>query len=187
MSITERQLKDFIQPDDALAALWKTFESGDPPGPFETVESAAVPVPFDDLLVHHRHMTTTLESFHKRPVELRVLQHKQDGDLYSREILLTLSGTDRVVEFGIVQLDLGLVSDAVRAQIMERQTPLGDILIRHNVLRRIEPRWYFRFFGDCPLLRHFGPEHPSVVYGRVGTIYCDHEPAIELLEVVSNA
>lgn len=187
MRTTERQLKDFIQPEDALSALWKTFEDGGPPRPFEVVEADKVPAPFHDLLVHHRHMTTTLEDFHKRAVELRVLQHKQDGDLYGRKILLTLSGADRVVEFGIVLLNLALVSDAVRAEITERAAPLGDILIRRNVLRRIEPRWYFRFTGDCPILQHFEPEKTSVVYGRVGTIYCNHEPAIELLEVVSGA
>lgn len=187
MSVTERQLKDFIQPTDALATLWKSVDGDGPPHPFGVVGADEVPAPFHDLLVHHRHMTTTLERFHKRPVELRVLQHKQDGDLYGRKILLTLSGTDHVVEFGIVQLDLALVSHAVRTEITERRAPLGDILIRHKVLRRIEPRWYFRFSGDCPILQHFEPRQQAIAYGRVGTIYCNHEPAIELLEVVSGA
>ena len=78
---------------------------------------------------------------------------------------------------------LAYVSKEVRDEIRAKRAPLGDILIRHNVLRRISPRWYFRFPGHTPVAQAFG-ETGGDVYGRVGTIYCNEEPAIDLLEVV---
>jgi len=83
-----------------------------------------------------------------------------------------------------VRIDLGYTSDSVRAAILDRKMPLGDVLIRANVLRRIEPKWYYRFAEDCPLLADFGEAQPQSAYGRLGTIYCDEQPAIELLEIV---
>jgi hypothetical protein len=32
----------------------------------------------------------------------------------------------------------------------------------------------------------FGVRYSAPVYGRLGTIYCEHEPAIEVLEIVVN-
>lgn len=109
------------------------------------------------------------------------------GDLYCRRIVLTLSGADRVVEFGVVRIDLAFTSPAVRERIIERKTPLGDILIGHEVLRRIEPRWYLKVEGSCPLLTGANTLGDGAAFGRVGTIYCHGAPAIELLEIVTPA
>ena len=149
----------------------------------EPVQPEQMPAAARDLLVHNEHMTLRLQAHYGGPVELRVLQHRLDGNLYVRNIVLTLAGTERVVEFGIVRLDMGFTSQEVRDQILARKRPLGDILIEHDVLRRIEPRWFFRFDGDSPITAHFGNEGGEA-YGRLGTIYCDNQPAIELLEVV---
>ncbi len=155
-------------------------------GEFEVIAAGDVPPPFDGLLVHREHMTATLGRHHGRPVELRVLRFRIDGDTYSREIVLTPAGSETIVEYGIVRLDLSVVSPAVRAEIEARRAPLGDILIRHDVLRRIEPQWYLRFGGESPILEHFRTSGASEAYGRLGTIYCDEAPAIELLEVVAD-
>ena len=153
---------------------------------YEVIAAGDVPPPFDGLLVHREHMTATLGRHHGRPVELRVLRFRIDGDTYSREIVLTPAGSETIVEYGIVRLDLSVVSPAVRAEIEARRAPLGDILIRHDVLRRIEPQWYLRFGGQSPILGHFGASGAREAYGRLGTIYCDEAPAIELLEVVAD-
>ncbi|MCG8407453.1 MAG: hypothetical protein MI923_19815 [Phycisphaerales bacterium] len=144
-----------------------------------------VPSPFDGLLVHNEHMTTSLQRYHGLPVELEVLEERTNQDLYHRKILLTVQGTDHVVEVGVARINLGCTSDDVRAEIQKRETPLGDILIRHNVMRRIEPRWFFRFERPGPLIAAFDRPIDGPVYGRVGMIYFDEEPAIELLEVVA--
>jgi hypothetical protein len=153
----------------------------------EPVSPSDMPQASRDLLIHHEHMTLQLQAYHRRPIELRVLHHRTDGNLYVRNVELVLAGTDHVVEFGIVRLDLDFVAKDVREAILARKRPLGDILIEHDVLRRIEPRWYFRFEQDSPIAAHFGPDHDGDVYGRLGTIYCEEQPAIELLEVVTEA
>ncbi|MFQ5430255.1 MAG: hypothetical protein ACE5E1_08100 [Phycisphaerae bacterium] len=104
-----------------------------------------VPTPFDRLLVHDEHMTDRLKTFHGAPIALEVLATRPHGDRHARKIRLTVAGSDHVVEVGVARIDLRYTPDRVRAEILERETPLGDILIRHDVLRRIEPKWFFRF------------------------------------------
>ena len=145
----------------------------------ETTET--VPAPFDQLLCHSNHMTTTLGGFFGVPVCLRVLREQRTDTHYCREILLTAGPEGPVVEFGIARVNFGCAPDAVREEILEKQTPLGDILIAHQVLRTIRPLWFL----EAPkgsLVRYFGTDGPA--HGRVGTIYFHNEPAIELLEVV---
>jgi len=150
------------------------------------VEPDEMPDPFGRLLLHHDHMTTKLGEFHGRPVELSVINRDLSGDSYCRLIALRPRGQDRIVEVGFVRIDLAYTTPEVRGMILDGKTPLGDILIGHNVLRRIEPQWYFQFAAECPLIAHFG-RPIDAAYGRLGTIYCDHHPAIRLLEIVSGA
>jgi len=181
------------QPHAALADLCDGF--------FDEVEfvydcprltAEQIPPPLDRLLVHREHMTARLEAYYGQPVDLHVLAEQREDDRYARKIALTLRGLPTVVEFGIASIRLHYLPEAARAAVLQRREPLGDILIRHNVLRRISPRWYFRFPPDTPIATallgeaaEHGGDRP--VIGRVGTIYCDEEPAIELLEVVVEA
>jgi chorismate-pyruvate lyase len=148
------------------------------------VEPDAMPDPFERLLVHHDHMTTRLGEFHGRPVSLEILKQEMRGEAYSRLIALRPHGRDHVVEVGFVRIDLACTSQPVRDMIVEGLTPLGDILIGHNVLRRIEPQWFFRFDAKSPLVAHFA-RPIDAAFGRLGVIHCDHRPAIRLLEIVS--
>ncbi|MBY0228299.1 MAG: hypothetical protein K2W96_03355, partial [Gemmataceae bacterium] len=52
-----------------------------------------VPEPYRSLLVHEHHMTVTVEAHHGGPVDVRVLDRRSDGELYSRRILLALRST----------------------------------------------------------------------------------------------
>lgn len=172
----------------ALTALCAPFA---PPG-FEAecsvVQPEEIPHPDDQLLVHHEHMTVALQRFHGSAVQVHVHEeHLGEGEqLYTRKISLTpANAPDRVVEWGIVRLDFRYMDDAVRQEILFKKMPLGAILIKHNVHRRIKPRFFLRFPPGGPVLRLFGATEPDVVYGRLGTIYCDEEPAIELLEIVT--
>lgn len=169
--------------------------------PFLPVEELhAQPVPaeqltnvFGQLLAHNEHMTVRLAQHHGAPVRLEVQEVKRSGDDYLRRILLRVPAcaesaqqpaTAKPVEFGIVHLSLNLVEEPVRREILAQSAPLGDILIRHNVFRRIEPRWYYRFGPASCVRREMGMSPQEPLYGRVGTIHCDGRPAIELLEVV---
>lgn len=153
----------------------------------EPIDPTDMPDAYRRLLVHNEHMTRRLEDYHGSDVELKVLTFRQDESIYSRNVLLTTHGGKHVVEFGIVRMDLSCAAPDVRDEILERRTPLGEILISHDVLRQVEPHWYLRFEEDSPMAAHFGAGHSGAVYGRLGSIYYENHPAIELLEVVSDA
>jgi len=138
------------------------------------------------LLAHHDHMTAALQAFYETSVELTVLRSELGDDLYRREIVLTLRDSDTVVEYGIVRIDLRQTHDDVRRQIIDRVLPLGAILMNHDVLRRIEPKWFLEFEPGETLSNAFGTERAHLANGRVAVIHCNGRPAIELLEVVAD-
>jgi chorismate-pyruvate lyase len=150
------------------------------------VHPDGIPHPADALLVHHEHMTTVLQKHHGRPVSVHVLEEHRAGNTYTRKISLTPAGSDKVVEWGIVRLHFQFMSDEVRDEILAKQMPLGAILIKHNVHRRIKPRYFLRFPEHGQVLKLFGDDHAEPAWGRLGTIYCNNEPCIELLELVVN-
>lgn len=186
MTHIQQRLVDHHSVEDALADLCGGLCPSDGACHFcEPVRASDMPKPFSELLVHNDHMTTRLRDHHRRPVELRVLDEVHEDPIYRRKIVLTLAGTDRVVEFGVVRIDFRLMLPATRAEILSHRRPLGDILIRSNLFRQIEPRWYVKLSARCPTLADFCDAGLEQVYGRVGTIYCDGDPAVEMLEVIT--
>jgi chorismate-pyruvate lyase len=170
-----------------LLRLASTFLEGRADGLLEhcrEVVPQALPAAAQWLLWHEEHMTTRLRDFHGRELELVVLREVRDGEAYSRRIVLRLAGSERVVECGIMRIDLSAVPAEVRSEILLKQAPLGDILIRANVLRRIQPRWYFEFSDGSPILEGFGAGGPRRAWGRIGSILLEERTVVELLEVV---
>jgi chorismate-pyruvate lyase len=151
----------------------------------ELVPADRVPEPYHRLLVHEHHMTVTVEAHHGDLVNVIVLDHRQDNGSYARKILLALQETGKVVQFGLVRIHLEYCGAAVRAEVLSQKTPLGRILIRHNVLRRIEPTAFLRITPGSELMGWFGLDQPATMYGRLALIHCDGKPAIELLEIVA--
>jgi hypothetical protein len=190
MDVASRsKLSDSPVTEAALLELCRPFVNGNDFAPrCEVVQPDEIPFPQDQLLVHHDHMTVELERFHGSPVDVHVLQEHLDGDLYTRKISLTpRSDSGKVVEWGIVRLDFRYMAPAVRDEVLRKELPLGAILIKHDVLRRIKPRFFLRFPPGGPVLGLFGDAKTvEPTYGRIGTIYCNGEPAIELLEIVVN-
>ena len=130
-------------------------------------------------------MTVTVEAHHGGLVDVRVLEQRRTADQYGRKILLTLQRDGRVVQFGIMRIDLGCCGPEVRAEIVAGQTPLGRILIQHDVLRRIEPTAFLRVVPGKAMMDWFGLDRPQPTYGRLAIIHCNGRPAVELLEVVA--
>ncbi len=130
-------------------------------------------------------MTVTVEAHHGGLVDVRVLEQRRTADQYGRKILLTLQRDGRVVQFGIMRIDLGCCGPEVRAEIVAGRTPLGRILIEHDVLRRIEPTAFLRVVPGKAMMGWFGLERPRPTYGRLAIIHCNGRPAVELLEVVA--
>ena len=153
----------------------------------EEITAGDVPQPYRGLLVHHHHMTVTVERHYGSPVDVWVLDVKQEGDLYARKILLALQSTGQVVQFGIARIHLDYCSKAVRREIEARETPLGRILINHKVLRHIRPTAYLKVTPGTRMREWFGlaKADPATTFGRLGVIFTNHEPAIEVLEILA--
>jgi hypothetical protein len=116
---------------------------------------------------------------------VHILAVHQEGDSYARKIVLTLRRTGKKVLFGIVRVNLALCSPEVREEIIAGQTPFGRVLIKHKVMREIEPTGYCRIEPRPAQLAWFDRTAPGPIYGRVAFIHCDHQPAVELFEVVA--
>jgi hypothetical protein len=172
----------------ALSGLFAPFTAAlSPVFDCTVVHPESIPHPEDDLLVHHDHMTVVLQKHHGRAVEVRVWEEHREGDLYTRKISLATQGGGPIVEWGIARLNFRHIPPEVRDEVLARQSPLGAILIRHKVHRRVKPRYFLEFPPHSQTLRFFeGADNAEPAYGRIGTIYCDNEPAIELLEIVVN-
>ena len=154
-------------------------------GSFDEVLAEAVPQPYRRLLAHHEHMTVTVEQHHGCPVDVEVLTAQQSGDYYFRKIILHRQSDRRVVLFGIPRLNLRLVDDSVKREILGQNKPLGRVLIEHNVLREVQLASLYSLTPGPELCRLMNLNAPQKTYGRTAFIYCDGYPAVELLEIVS--
>jgi hypothetical protein len=168
-----------------LADLFAQFPSADDFPTVAPVLPDAVPPPFQGLLVHDQHMTVTVEAFHGDLVDVRVLNRHIAASHYSRKIVLELRSSRQRVLFGIVRVNLDYCSVPVCAEILGEKTPFGRVLIKHNVMRRIEPTEFLRVEPGPRQLAWFGLTEPQSLYGRLAYIHCDGKPAVELFEVVA--
>lgn len=175
------------QAGSSLPHLFALFPPTDYLDDFEFVARDEIPEPYRRLLVHEHHMTVTIEAHYGDLVEVQVLDEHRSQATYARKILLTLQKSKKVVQFGLMQIQLGFCSEAVREEILSRRTPLGRILIEHNVLRRIEPTAFLRVIPGPAMMEWFALNTAQLTYGRLALIHCDHKPAVELLEIVAPA
>ena len=173
-----------VNPHDELRALTSLFPDRPPLiAKAEHVPAALTPEPYKGLLAHDHHMTVTMEEFHGSPVEVRILDRRQDGESYSRKIVLVKAGTDTVVQFGIVRFNFSYVTPAVRDEILAGKTPLGRVLINHNVLRHIDLGAILRITAGPGLAAALNMSEGDLTYGRLATIFCNQQPAVDLLEI----
>jgi chorismate-pyruvate lyase len=154
-------------------------------GTFEEVLAETVPQPYRRLLAHHEHMTVAVEQYHGCKVDVEVLASQRSGDYYSRKIVLHRQLDRRVVLFGIPRINLRLVDEDVRQEILSQRTPLGRVLIEHNVLREVQLASLYRVMPGSDLIRLMALDSAGTTYGRTAFIYCDGYPAVELLEIVA--
>ena len=193
LSPVRHPLTDLLTASDALGELCGPFLQTSEFLPYcVEIQPVRIPTAERRLLAHREHMTEVLQAHHGKPVEVQVHDYKLDGDHYSRRITLTPGPPTeplderQIIECGIVRLNFRFMSPEARAEILARQTPLGAVLIKHNILRWIEPLWFVQLPPGSDIMKLFGIETDQPVWGRLAVIYCNGEPAIELLEIVLN-
>ena len=174
-----------LDPVKELRLLLAFFGDGAAPHS-QGVAAADLPEPARTLLVHHGHMTETLEHRHGGPVRVVPYATRREGDIYGRRLDL-LRGDGMVVMTGVMLVNLAMCDAAVRAEILSEAAPLGRILIDRNVMRRVHTQSFLRVDADDPLVLRFGSSGtwaPRPAFGRFATIFCDDRPAIDVLEIV---
>ncbi|MEM1060971.1 MAG: hypothetical protein AAF907_18145 [Planctomycetota bacterium] len=176
-----------MNPTGELEALLGLFPDGEPlVNHAAHVPAGGLPPAYKMLLAHDQHMTVTMEAFHGSPVTVDVEAEKyDDAGRYCRRITLACEQTARVVQFGVVRFDFSYVTDAVREEIVGGRTPLGRVLIRHNVLRHIDLGAILSIECGPGLASRFGCGVGTGTHGRLATIFCDGKPAVDLLEIAA--
>lgn len=164
----------------------------------EHVPASLTPEPYRQLLVHDHHMTLAMEEFHGHAVEVHVVDRHLEDDGYFRTSVLTVPATivgrtagragtwfqgERAVQFGAIRFNFEFVTAEVREEIIAEHTPLGQVLINHNVLRHIDLGAMLKIRVGPELAELFGCERGTETYGRLATIFCNRQPAVDLLEV----
>ena len=154
-------------------------------GEFAEVAVADLPPAYRRLLAHNDHMTVAVEEFHGSPVDVRILDRRITPTHYARKILLARRSDGGVVQFGIMRVHFAYLPTEVRNEIEREQTPLGRILIDHDVHRRVQLFSLRRISLGEELRRLFDHPASGVTYGRTAVIECNDAPAVELLEIVT--
>jgi hypothetical protein len=153
--------------------------------PLNQVDGAAVPEPCKSLLVHQNDMTPTLEKFYGRDLHLQVLGRRRKGDVYFREVVLRLDGSNRAVEFGAIKINLALFTPATREKILHEHLPLGHILAEDAVPHASRPRAYLRLASDKLINEVLGLTGAHVLYGRRNTLFDPQQrPLAEIVEIL---
>lgn len=166
----------------ALAGLF--FQPIESLGKLTPVDSTDLPPAYQTLLAHNSHMTVTLEAFHSSLVDVQVVDEYPEADRYARKSLLSRQSDGRVIQLGVMRIDLrGLPPDA-REDIENHTAPLGRVLIRSGVLREVEVIALWKIEPGDELRTALGCNFGEVVWGRSARILVDSRPTVELLEII---
>ena len=153
--------------------------------PVWQVEGSEVPEPCRQLLVHDSDMTPTLEAFHGERIHLRVLARRLDGAAYARQVVLTLNGSARPVEFGAIVIHLEHFPPDAREAIMEGRRPLGTILHDHRIAHQSRPVSFIRLTSDSVMNEALHLPEPQPLYGRRNVIWdADENPLADIVEIL---
>ena len=154
-------------------------------GVFEEVSASQLPDFYRRLLDHHDHMTVTQESVHNCRVAVEVKQRRLSRQHYERKSVLRSVQGGEVLQYCVVRLRFRYLDVTVREEIENERIPLGRILIHHNILRRVQMFALWKITTGPELCQAFGLSQPTTTYGRTALIYCNGEPAVELLEIIA--
>ena len=169
---------------DVLEPLLRLHGSGC--GTFVFVEAESVPEPFNGLLVHEGDMTSRLEAFHQSRITLEVLQSRRSGESeYSREVILRRVCDGAAVEYGAIQIFLGVFEESLRVQILEGRVPLGGLLNQNQVRYYSRPQAFFHLQPGEDLAALIGVSTSVRLFGRCNLLYLEGgELMAQIVEVL---
>jgi chorismate-pyruvate lyase len=158
---------------------------GEPLPAIGRVEPEEMPQPYRSLLVHNKDMTPTLRDFYDDTIHIRILQRHVFENEYFREVVLTLNGTNKPIEFGAIKIVLDLFPDAAQKEILDEKRPLGHILQEHNIPHSSRPRSFLTISSDQFINRAFNLNGTHALYGRRNTLVDPWDrPLAEIVEIL---
>ncbi|MEM9292238.1 MAG: hypothetical protein AAGD01_11200 [Acidobacteriota bacterium] len=179
--------------DSAKAAASESFSSRlarlchVAPESLRALPGPEVPVPYHQLLVHERDMTSTLEGFHRETLRLEVLHLERRGELLLRRVLLVGENSGLPRELGAIHIHLEHFESAPRAEILEARIPLGTILSRHRVPYQSRPSAFHVLSASQELVTLLpSTEEGRLLYGRSNRLLDPGSglPLAEVLEIL---
>ena len=149
------------------------------------VEPDEIPEPYKSLLVHDGDMTSRLQSFHGDAIHIQLLaRHNHDNEYY-REVVLTLNGEKKPVEFGAIKIILDLFPVPAQKQILEEHRPLGRILKEFNIVHSSRPKSFLTVTSDDFINRALNLNGARLLYGRRNTLIDAWDrPLAEIVEIL---
>ncbi|HMP18157.1 MAG TPA: hypothetical protein PKD72_14125 [Gemmatales bacterium] len=76
------------------------------------------------------------------------------------------------------------MDDEIKKEILEEKLPLGHVLIQSAVHRHIHVNNFVQLLPGFAAHSWPGFSPQYIAYGRLGILYCNNQPAIELFEVI---
>src|SRR5262249_17334298 len=89
-----------------LGELLSLFPTADDFRSYEKITPEEMPSPYHELLVHEHHMTVTVEDYYGDRVDVVIHNRRHDGPYYARRIFLALQKSRRIVQYGLVRINL---------------------------------------------------------------------------------
>lgn len=155
---------------------------------FRRLPPADLPERDRRLLVHAQDMTSTLANFYGSLLRVEVLQQRQLGELYLREVFLRTLSANQIVEYGVIAVALEQFTPPQRQAVEGGTIPLGALLHQFQIPFTSAPFAFFATPGDglagTPLAAHLG----STCYGRFNRLAKPTgEPLAWILEILPPA
>jgi hypothetical protein len=152
---------------------------------FQPLAGEDMPEPDRGLLVHERDMTSTLAVFHRATLRVDILQLQQSDGLYLREVFLRTADTNRIVEYGVIAVDLARFSPEQRAEITAGLIPLGGLLHAFKVPFVSKPIGFIAVStGALPIAQRAVLSRPTC-FGRFNRLATPGgEPLAWILEIL---
>ena len=174
------------KPPLQLQPLQNVYASHGLPLPaIERIDGADVPEPYKSLLVQNGDMTPTLENFHHCRIHLNVIRKQTKNNRYLREVVLLLDGSEKPVEYGAIEIDLGLFTPEAQQAIVDGQRPLGSILRDFAISHTSHPKAFLRVIADEVIGKALSTGKSSVLYGRENTLYDSKQRSLaEIVEIL---
>ncbi|MFM1549761.1 MAG: hypothetical protein ACKJSG_10205 [Lentisphaeria bacterium] len=148
------------------------------------IEDGDMPQPYAQLLVHKTDMTGTLERYYGDTIHLKVIDTVREGNVYSRQVVLTLDTSKRAVEYGAICMYLDAFPAPVRELILKDDRPLGSIMTEIALPHLSSPRCYFMVEPDELIANALQFTGSGTLYGRCNIISSNGTLLADIVEIL---